>query len=216
MKKRVSMKLIKVNHGCGKQVVEGWINVDYALGAHFAKIPFFRLLNKSVHLFEVDWDPRILIHDLRRRFPFKDNTVDVVYTSHCLEHFTKEQGMQFLRECHRVLKTNGILRVVVPDLAVLIAKYTKGEIPADEFVEKLDVIPTSSNRGCLKKFFTNLIAFPHKCMYDKETLLKKLRMVGFQANQRKAFNSYIEDIGKIEIESRTEDAVIVEGRKIKV
>ena len=190
------------------------MNVDYALGARFAKIPFFRLLNRKVRLFKVDWDPGILIHDLRRRFPFKDNTVDVIYASHCLEHFTKDQGMQFLRECHRVLKTNGILRVVVPDLAALIAKYANGEIPADEFVEKLVAIPTSLNRGCLKRLFANLIAFPHKCMYDEKTLLNKLRMVGFQANQRKAFDSAIEDIGKIEIESRTEGAVIVEGRNI--
>jgi SAM-dependent methyltransferase len=213
VKKPISTKL-KVNLGCGKQTIEGWVNVDYALGARFAKIPFFRLLNRKVRLFKVDWDPGILIHDLRRRFPFRDNTVDVIYASHCLEHFTKDQGVQFLRECHRVLKTNGILRVVVPDLAALIAKYANGEIPADEFVEKLVAIPTSSNRGCLKRLFANLIAFPHKCMYDEKTLLNKLRMVGFQANQRKAFDSAIEDIGKIEIESRTEGAVIVEGRNI--
>jgi len=31
---------MKLNLGCGNQVVEGWVNVDYALGARFAKIPF--------------------------------------------------------------------------------------------------------------------------------------------------------------------------------
>lgn len=210
----ISTKHIKVDLGCGKQVIEGWINVDYAWGARLAKIPFFSLLNKKVHLFKMDWDSRILVHDLHRRFPFKDNSVDVIYASHLLEHFTKEEGIQFLKECHRVLRTNGILRIVVPDLAALIAKYTKREIPADEFVDKLGVMPEISGPGRLKKILAKQIAFPHRCMYDKEALLEKLRIAGLRAESKKAFDSTIEDIGKIEIYSRTEDSVIVEARKI--
>ncbi len=40
-----------------------------------------------------------------------------------LEHFTRRNGEIFIRECVRVLKPNGILRVVVPDLEQIVRNY---------------------------------------------------------------------------------------------
>jgi len=65
----------------------------------------------------------IVVHDLRRPLPFPDNTFDVVYHSHTLEHFDAEQGLQLMRECHRVLTPRGIIRVVVPDLEQIARSY---------------------------------------------------------------------------------------------
>lgn len=113
---------MKLNLGCGFQVPDEWINVDYAFGARFVKIPFFRRLNRKLKLFDLDWNQRIYLHDLTRKFPWRDGTVDVVYSSHTLEHFTGEQGRLFLTECHRVPKRNGIIRIVVPDLKVWVLK----------------------------------------------------------------------------------------------
>jgi SAM-dependent methyltransferase len=48
--------------------------------------------------------------------PFPDVVSEVVYLSHVLEHFPKSSAPAFLRECYRVLKPGGVLRVVVPDL----------------------------------------------------------------------------------------------------
>jgi len=79
---------VKLNLGCGAQVVDGWINVDYGLGARMANIPWFKLINRRLHLFDMDWDPRIFIHDLRRPFPWNNESVDVIYSSHTLEHFS--------------------------------------------------------------------------------------------------------------------------------
>ena len=50
---------MKLNLGCGSQIVDGWVNVDYALGARLFKFPFFRQLNSKVKLFELEWDTRI-------------------------------------------------------------------------------------------------------------------------------------------------------------
>jgi hypothetical protein len=63
------MKML--NLGCGHHVVNGWINVDYALGAQMRKIPLLEYLNKRLHFFKMEWDNRIVIHDLRRKFPFQ-------------------------------------------------------------------------------------------------------------------------------------------------
>ncbi|MBE0573825.1 hypothetical protein IH575_02900 [Candidatus Dojkabacteria bacterium] len=53
-------------------------------------------------------------------------------------------------------------------------------------------------------------------MYDTETLLKILTEIGFEVEERKGMESSIEDISNIEIESRTLNSVIVEGKKILI
>jgi predicted SAM-dependent methyltransferase len=209
------MEEIKLNLGCGNHTPEGWVNIDYAFGARLAKIPFFRTINKKIGLFQMDWDDRIKIHDLRRTFPFGDGSVDVVYTSHTLEHFSKQEGERFLKECHRVLRPGGIIRVVVPDLEPIISGYTSGKTSADMFLDKLYVVCDTSGMGFLKRLLANQITFPHKCMYDTRAMLSRLRDIGFQAESRAAFGSDIPDIRQIESEGRTKDAVIVEGKRLE-
>lgn len=208
------IKPIKLNLGCANQIIEGWVNIDYALGARLVKNPIFSKINKKLHFFHMEWDNRILVHDLRKQFPFENNSVDIVYTSHTLEHFTKEDGFIFLKECHRVLNKDGIIRVIVPDLKVFVNKYIAGDIPADKFVEELNVLSSTSDLIGLKKVITNMISFPHKCMYDHKVLLNNMREVGFDAKIRLPFDSNIDDIRTIELESRTLEAVIVEGIKV--
>lgn len=203
---------MKLNLGCGAHVVDGWINVDYSLGARLSRVPFLRAINKKIRLFELDWDSRIYIHNLTLPFPWKDATVDIVYSSHTLEHLSKEEGNVFLRECHRVLKKGGIIRIVVPDLAPIVKAYYDKHLRADDVLEKLGANYVKSN-NTLKTFLIPYIQFPHKCMYDTPSLVSILSDVGFQASSRKPYESNIEDIEEIEIKSRTEDAVVVEGSK---
>lgn len=48
------------------------------------------------------------IHDLTKfPYPFKDNSVDVVHTSHFLEHLDGPQRIQFFNEMYRIMKTGG-------------------------------------------------------------------------------------------------------------
>lgn len=203
---------MKLNLGCGSQVPDQWNNVDYALGARFFKIPFFHTLNKKVKLFNLDWNDKIYLHDLTKKFPWADSSIDIIYSSHTLEHFSKEDGRRFLSECHRVLRKDGIIRIIVPDLRHDVTEYIEGRINADDFVEKLGVLYGHSN-NTLKKRLAPFFQFPHKCMYDNSRLIEILNEVGFDASTRASFDSDIEDIRLVELESRTEKAVIVEGRK---
>lgn len=88
------------NLGCGGRFHPTWTNLDFVAGA-----------------------PGVLAHDLRRGIPFPDEIGQMVYHSHVLEHFTPSDGNNFIRECFRVLKTGGILRVVVPDLECIARSY---------------------------------------------------------------------------------------------
>ncbi len=91
-----------LNLGCGSRFHPAWTNIDYAAA-----------------------DPSVLSHDLRRGVPFPDEEFDVVYHSHVLEHFSKSQGSAFLRECFRVLKPGGTVRVAVPDLEGIARAYLR-------------------------------------------------------------------------------------------
>jgi predicted SAM-dependent methyltransferase len=90
-----------VNLGCGSRFHKDWINYDF-----------------------VSNNPQIIATDLSSGIPEANNSVDVTYSSHVLEHFTKTQGVQFIQECYRILKPGGTIRIVVPDLEVIAKNYT--------------------------------------------------------------------------------------------
>jgi len=204
---------MKLNLGCDAHTPDGWINVDYALGARFMKIPFFRAFNKKVKLFNLDWNEKIFIHNLIKRFPWGNESADVVYSSHTLEHFSKADGRKYIAECHRVLRKNGIIRIVVPDLRYYINEYMAGRIYADDFLQSLCVFYERSNNN-FKHLFSRFFLFQHhKCMYDSARLIEILHEVGFDASQKDVFDSEIDDIKQVELEGRTHYAVVVEGRK---
>jgi SAM-dependent methyltransferase len=203
---------MRLNLGCGSQVVKDWVNVDYSLGARLAKLPLFAALNRRLKLFDLEWDERIVLHDLTRPLPWSDGSIEAVYSSHTLEHLSKDQGRGLLGECHRVLRSGGTLRILVPDLRVEVDDYLAGRTAADDFVEQLGVLYQSGGNG-LKRRLAPLIQFPHRCMYDAPSLQAILGAIGFEAAPRQAFDSAIEDIRAIELPDRTVRAVIIEGRK---
>jgi predicted SAM-dependent methyltransferase len=65
----------------------------------------------------------VIAHNLLKGIPFEDESFDFVYHSHVLEHFQKEDGVVLIKECFRVLKKGGILRIVIPDLESIIENY---------------------------------------------------------------------------------------------
>lgn len=55
---------------------------------------------------------------------FDDDSVDLIYASHCLEHFSYVQTKAVLEEWYRVLKRGAVLRLSVPDFDKLVEIYT--------------------------------------------------------------------------------------------
>ncbi len=89
-----------VNLGCGARYHPDWVNIDIApLG------------------------PGVIAHDLSRGVPLADGSADVVYHSHVLEHLRRDDAAAFMRECARVLRPGGIIRIAVPDLERICRAY---------------------------------------------------------------------------------------------
>lgn len=55
-----------------------------------------------------------LLWDVHNGLPFKDNSVDAIFSSHFFEHLTIPQLEQLLYECRRVLKSGGMMAIRVP------------------------------------------------------------------------------------------------------
>lgn len=89
----------KLNLGCGSLFFPSWVNIDF--------LP----------------RPCVQGHDLTQPLPFADDSFDVTYSSHVLEHFSRDKGRKFVEEQFRVLKNGAVCRVVVPDLEMLCRSY---------------------------------------------------------------------------------------------
>jgi predicted SAM-dependent methyltransferase len=68
-----------------------------------------------------------------RKTPFATGHFDVVYSSHTLEHFTKIEVDAVLDEMVRILKEDGELRLVLPNLQWAARKIMNGEIDGDVY-----------------------------------------------------------------------------------
>jgi hypothetical protein len=122
----------KLHLGCGLNTPEGWINLDGSWNAWLSKYPLLKNFIKSLHIIsqekaEIPWSPDIISHDVRKPLPFKKNYFSAIYTSHLLEHLYFEEAKSLLKECFRVIRKNGVLRVVVPDLKAIIHEHIEDE-----------------------------------------------------------------------------------------
>jgi len=63
--------------------------------------------------------------DLNSTFvlPFKSSSINVIYTSHTIEHLSNDRVCYLLQECYRILKPGGVIRVEVPDVEKLVQLY---------------------------------------------------------------------------------------------
>jgi predicted SAM-dependent methyltransferase len=89
-----------LNLGCGNRFHQEWINIDFTSSSEYVRA-----------------------YNLLKGIPYPNNFFDVVYHNNLLEHFQKNDGERFIQECFRVLKFQGIIRIVVPDLENIVRCY---------------------------------------------------------------------------------------------
>jgi SAM-dependent methyltransferase len=90
----------KLNLGCGGRFRDEWVNVNFTSTGR-----------------------GVIAADLEKGIPFPDQSFDVIYHSHLLEHFPKADAPVFLKDCFRVLRPGGVIRIAVPDLEAIARNY---------------------------------------------------------------------------------------------
>jgi len=226
----------RLHLGCGGCTPAGWVNIDGSWNARLAKYPAVRSLLGSLRivppaLAHIPWSSAVLYHDLRRPLPFADESVEAIYASHLLEHLYYNEARRLLKDCYRVLRTGGVLRLVVPDLQSVLEEYWgatpfdgEQDLPtctlrADRVNERLGLRHFDAPRGGVAmRIYKALTDFDvHKWMYDSESLTYYVKAAGLQNVSRMGFQqSRITDIAELEHPGRVLHGagICVEGVKL--
>ena len=111
------------------QAADGKLNLHLGCG----KISHPKFINIDVYPY-----PYVhYVQGIDRLDRFTDSTVDLIYASHCLEHFKYTHTLIVLKEWNRVLKKGGILRLAVPDFDKLIFIYSDNNNDPDAILPQL-------------------------------------------------------------------------------
>jgi predicted SAM-dependent methyltransferase len=171
----------KLHIGCFDRVLPGWINTDITPHIFLSRVPGLPALLFMAGLLpkeRYEQHARGVFRSIRymnvvKQFPFADNTIDCVYSSHMIEHLYPKQADFCFHEIYRVLKPGGLLRVSVPDLDKIVAGYDSQR--PEPFLE--DMYETKQKHEKNR----------HHWHYSEASLRRKLSEVGFSEIQRCRF-----------------------------
>jgi len=148
-----------------------------------------------------------------KRIPVSDESLEVVYSSHLLEHLDSHETERFLREIHRSLEPGGIIRLAVPDLKRRIESYMRtGD--ADAFMRSLNIRAHNARdlRDKIRLLFLGDRA--HRWMYDAASLKELLARFHFtEAREMRPGETTIPDSGSLDLREREQESIYVEARK---
>ena len=213
--------MMRVNIGCGQTPTFGWRNFDNSVTVRLSKLPvmsavlrWLGVLNQAQYQFtKFARQHKIEYGNAVRKLPLKTGSCDVVYSSHMLEHLDRSEAGLFLREAHRLLCPNGILRIAVPDISRQVAQYNAcGD--ADAFMEA-SCLCVSRPKGLAQRLRLLLVGTRHhQWMYDGKSLSRLLAKHGFvQPEIMPVGMTGISDAGPLNLQERCTKSVYVEARK---
>ena len=135
----------KLNIGCGwRNFGEEWTHIDGGDYEH--------LDHKDIFLNE-----------------HEDNSVNLIYSSHMIEYFDRDGVVDLFNSWYRVLKSDGTLRIAVPDFSTMSMLYQQGEIKLEKMLGPLYGKMQMDNQTIY-----------HKTVYDYDSLSKLLVDCGFR------------------------------------
>ena len=112
---------VKLNLGSNFTMFhQGWLNLDSTDASNFSqafKYPFSQ-------------------QDVTQGLPYGTGVVDLIFLSRLLNHLNSEEGLRLLVECRRILRPEGALRLLVPDLGLISKKYLEGNLSEFDEVEE--------------------------------------------------------------------------------
>lgn len=137
----------------------GWENVDILDLSNFATL--------NNYFFNTQ--------DITKPLFYPDEYADMIFTSHMIEYISYEDAYKFLKECHRILKPGGNIRIATPDTRLLTSEYLNYNIEKYKEINKsADLKDTSLDK------LVSILLSNHKYLYDHENLTLLLHKAGFE------------------------------------
>jgi len=179
-----------LNVASGFYTLDDFINIDNSV---FLKLlPLYPLIKYFLTEGRKKWfenylkaknSNHVLIRaNCRKDLPFEDNSIDHILCSHFLEHIYYEEAEKVLHGFYRILKPNGTLHLIVPDLNSRIEKYANSDSDnrANEFIDSL-IFNYKSRPSFLVNFleFTGNFGLFHRWMYNQDSFEGLVKQIGF-------------------------------------
>jgi len=189
VRKLAASSFEKLNFGCGPHPLDGWTNIDGGDGRRYVPPPHPDIVKLDVF-------------EALARIPA--GCARLISSEHFFEHFDRQQGHEILRECLRLLRPGGVVRMVTPDLEKEVKIYLDllPEIDWDSMVlphRYGHVGPRNPDPyGKLRdgEAFTRSMLLNngmhmdgHRYLYDFETISQSMRLAGFTDVRREEFGA---------------------------
>ena len=134
----------KLHLGCGPKIIEGFTNIDA------------RAIDERIH-----------VDNVATLETIENNSVELIYACHVLEHFGRHEFKEVLQCWYNKLQIGGVLRLSVPDIRKAAGLYLSGEYNLEQMYGFL-------YGGQMHEYDY------HKVGFDHSLLRHALADVGFQ------------------------------------
>jgi len=152
----------KLHIGSGPMVLEGWLNTDLRP----------RQEKNIIHL------------DITEKMPFEDNSCQYIYSEHLIEHIKLDDAVEHLKDCYRILKKGGVIRISTPDLSFLLRYFSQDAMSDIQYNYLKKII--DQNHGDIGIYHPTILLnrflrdWGHQFIYDKDVLTHLLEKIGFE------------------------------------
>lgn len=168
---------------------------------------------QGLEQFAHSWGYHYATYTAPQPMVFASNSVDAINCSHMLEHLSREDGLKFLQECHRVLKPDGIMRIAVPSAVRLCREFAD----RDSLIKKYGIFNVGAEKAeDDADALYRLLLDNHKTIYDYLALNKLLGRAGFKMIANSEFDgTQSTELRKTIYDMYPEISLYVEGMKIE-
>lgn len=116
--------------------------------------------------------------DITKPLPWPDDSAQFIVIEHCVEHVTYYESIEFFKECYRVLKIGGVLRVTVPSLTQVMNCQSQEYF---DWLHSKGWAPTADDRGAMHAM---LYCHGHKTAWNAMLMEATLYYSGFNSPRK--------------------------------
>lgn len=146
-------RVVALHIGSGGHYLDGWVNLD------------------------LDPNPPVdVAADLSAGIPLRSDSAHYIHSEDFLEHIDLPAGVRFLEESFRVLRRGGVMRLLTPDLRLLIRRVYLGR--ESKHIRWCKAYLDASG-PCESLNMHLRMNGDHRFVYDEEHLRQLLERIGF-------------------------------------
>lgn len=129
--------------------------------------------------------------DISKPLNFDNDSIDFIFIEHGIEHIQQMSGVDFLKECYRILKLGGTMRITFPDICKIYNNPLCHNRMA--YIEK-----THSRININNALKSTMYSWGHKSFWSLETMICALVSANFYAYVVQSGKSAYKELDKIE------------------